>query len=330
MSAKHSIELEQYIFENDACGQKFLKLFILKAKQGLKISMMCDNIGSLSLSHSPLIKEFQLHGGHFSFYNSVKWIDLLTPKHLFPRTHVKTLVVDGGIAYVGGVCLDQRMKDWRDTQIRITGPMAQVIRSVTLNNISGISSLNPPDLTNNSDFTYIQSEPKFFRHPLYRLLLDAIRDAQKYIYISAAFFVPTRRMRRYLKHAALRGVRVIILIPRRSDFLVADLASLSYVMGLLKHGIHIYRYQPSVLHNKTVVIDNTWGTVGSSNMDALSFFYNRESNLIIRNQAALSQMERDYNNDLKVSQEITLDIMKQIPIWERMAMHGARLFRAFL
>jgi cardiolipin synthase len=84
------------------------------------------------------------------------------------------------------------------------------------------------------------------------------------------------------------------------------------------------------LHNKTVVIDGAWGTVGSSNMDALSCFHNRESNLIVRDQEALAEMKKDFLNDLRHSQELTLDLLKQIPLWKRAAMHAARVCRTFL
>ena len=328
--AKRSITFEQYIFENDKIGQKFLRLFTQKAKEGLTIHLMCDEVGSRTFRHSPLVEEFRANGGYFRFYNSLKLIDLLKPHSLFPRTHVKTLVVDAAIAYVGGVCIDQRMQNWRDTQIRITGPVVRRIKEISDCNFAETEPSKDLKESSNLEFFYVQSEPKFFRHPMYSLLLRNLERAQDFVYMSTAFFVPTRRMRRYLKKAAFRGVSVIVLIPHHSDSWIADWACLSYARKLLKAGVRIFRYQPTVLHNKTVVIDGAWGTVGSSNMDALSCFHNRESNLIVRNKEALTEMKKDFLNDLTHSQELTLDLLKRIPLWKRAAMHAARICRAFL
>jgi cardiolipin synthase len=328
--AKRSIALEQYIFENDEVGQKFLRLFIQKAKEGLTVHLLCDEVGSRTFRHSPLVKEFCASGGNFRFYNSLRLIDLLKPRQVFPRTHVKTLVVDATIAYVGGVCIDQRMQNWRDTQIRITGAVVRRIKEITDCNFTETQPSKDLKETSNPDFFYVQSEPKFFRHPLYSLLLHNLEQAQDFVYMSTAFFVPTRRMRRFLKKASFRGASVIVLIPNHSDFWIADWACLSYAKRLLKAGVRIFRYQPTVLHNKTVVIDGTWGTVGSSNIDALSCFHNRESNLIVRNKDALAEMKRDFLNDLRNSQELTLEVLKKIPLWKRAAMHAARVFRTFL
>jgi cardiolipin synthase len=330
VDAKRSIAFEQYIFENDEVGQRFLRLFIHKAKEGLTVHLLCDEVGSRTFCNSPLVEEFRTNGGGFRFYNSLKFIDLLKPRRLFPRTHVKTLVVDAAIAYVGGVCIDQRMQNWRDTQIRITGPVVQRIKEISDCNFAETEPSKDLKESSNSDFFYVQSAPKFFRHPLYSLLLHNLEHAQDFVYLSTAFFVPTRRMRRFLKKASSRGASVIVLIPHHSDFWIADWACLSYAKKLLKADVRIFRYQPTVLHNKTVVIDGAWGTVGSSNMDALSCFHNRESNLIVRDKEALAEMKKDFLNDLRHSQELTLDLLNQIPLWKRAAMHVARVCRTFL
>ena len=330
VEAKKSILIEQYIFENDEIGQKFLRLLADKAKAGLDVRILCDAVGSSSLINSSLIEELRANGGRFNFYNSLKFLHFMKPRRLFPRTHVKVMMIDAEIAYVGGICIAQRMANWRDTQIRITGPVVRKIKEILECNFAGVRHSEIKGNASNSDFSYIQSAPKFFRHPIYKALLQAIDRAKDYVYISMGFFVPTRRLRRFLRRAASRGVKIVLLIPERSDNYLADLACLSFAAKLLKAGIRIMRYQPTILHNKTVVIDGVWGTVGSSNMDSLSLFHNREANLIIENKEALAEMEKDFLQDLHNSQELTIDFLKQMPLWKKSAIRLARLFRFFL
>ena len=328
--ATHSIDMEQYIFENDETGQKFMHLFIRKAKEGIQVRLLCDEVGSRTFFNSPLIPEFRQSGGVFNFYNSIKLIDIFKPKRLFPRTHIKALVVDATITYIGGVCLARRMTNWRDTQIRVAGPVAQHVMEALNRNSRNRAPAVVPQKFPFADFFYVQSDPGFFRHPIYRAMLEAIGHAKEFVYISEAFFVPTRRLRRLLKQAVGRGVSVIVLVPEQSDFWIADWAFLAYAARMLKAGIRIFRYQPTVLHTKTIVIDGNWGTVGSCNMDALSFFHNREANLIVKNGEALAEMKKDFLNDLERSNELTLELFKQIPLWKRALAHLARLGRSFL
>jgi cardiolipin synthase len=328
-NAKESIELEQYILENDPLGQKFMRLFIQKAKQGIKIRVLCDRIGSRTFTSSPLVQELRESGGTFRFYNAFTFVDWLRVRRWMPRTHAKMLVVDGA-AYIGGVCWAERMKDWRDTQIRVTGPVVSEIKKAVDVDMRGRWHFPKRQHVSNKEFQYIQGEPRVFQHRIYQTLLDAIAAAYESIYISMAFFVPTRRLRRFLRTASLKGVKIIVLVPEHSDFWLADWVSLSYMPRLLKSGIRFFRYQRTVLHNKTMVIDKKWATVGSSNMDALSFFRNRESNLIIRNEDAIAEMKKDFLNDLEQSEELTLAILKRIPLWKRIAAHAGRVFRSFL
>ncbi|MGE3622947.1 MAG: phosphatidylserine/phosphatidylglycerophosphate/cardiolipin synthase family protein [Bdellovibrionales bacterium] len=329
-AAEASIDMEQYIFENDETGEKFMELFILKAKAGIKVSLLIDKVGSASFYFSPLLDEFRKAGGIMRFYNSPRLLDIFKPRRFFPRTHIKAMVVDSSILYIGGVCLAKRMENWRDTQIRITGPVVRpagqaLERNRGMRKASDVAAQNP-----DSDFLYIQSEPRFFRHPIYMAMVDAVKNARKFVYISQAIFIPTRRLRRALYRAAARGVEVIVLVPLHSDVPVADWAGLSYARRLLRNRVRLYHYMPTVLHNKIIMTDDGWGMIGSANMDALSFFHNREANVIIRNETALAEMKQDFLNDLRQSREFTLKLLREIPLWKRAAAYLARLFRAIL
>ena len=333
--ARKTIEMEQYIFNNDEVGQKFMQLFIEKAKQGIAVRLLCDEVGSRSFWGSKQVSELRQNGGSFEFYNSLKFIDLFKPKLLFPRTHVKALVVDAAIAYIGGVCLAKRMESWRDTQLRITGPVVRQIKEA-LDRNSFYDGHPPPPPKYRSEqhaghnFFYIQNDPGLFRHAIYQALLEAIRNAKETIYISESIFIPTRRLRRYLKQAIGRGVEVIILVPSVSDCWIADWVSLSYAWGLLNAGVRIFHYESTVLHTKTTLIDERWATVGSCNMDPLSFFHNRESNLIVQDKKVAEVMRKDFVNDLEHSREVTFETMRKIPLWKRAVARLARLLRPLL
>jgi cardiolipin synthase len=329
-SATHSIFLEQYIFEDDVVGCNFMRVFIERARKGVSVTLLCDEVGSRTLRSSPLVAEFRASGGHIHFYNSLRWIDLLKPRRIFPRTHVKTLVVDTTFAFVGGVCISRRMENWRDTQIRITGPVVSRIEEIARCNFNGAPIPKQSSELLTEDFSYLQSGPKFFRHPIYEVLLHAIDQAKDFIYMSSAFFVPSRRLRRSLKRASRQGVTVIVLVPIRSDSHIADLACLSYAKKLLKAGVRIFQYQPTIFHSKTVIIDGHWGTVGSTNMDMLSFFHNREANIFIQNTDALIEMKGDFLNDLKNSSELTSISLDAFPLWKKVAIHATRVFHSLL
>lgn len=331
--AEHSIELEQYIFENDEIGQHFLDLFIDKAQAGLRVFLICDKFGSATLRHSPLLDKLREAGGQFYFYHNIYVYDIVRPWLWFPRTHVKSLLIDSRIAYAGGVCIASYMRDWRDTQIRITGPVvaqfqrafAAAERQATRNRVKGI--VTRADI--HQEFTYLQSMPLASWYAIYRELVRAIQAARQYIYISTPFYAPNRRFRRLLRRAAQHGVDVRLLMPERSDSLLATWLAFSYAHKMLRSGARIYLYQ-HMLHNKTVVIDDTWATIGSTNMDVMSFFRNRESNLVMRNVAAVGAIKGQFLDDLQRSRELTIDEVIHWPHWKIVAGTLARMIKSFV
>ncbi|MDX2028521.1 MAG: phospholipase D-like domain-containing protein [Alphaproteobacteria bacterium] len=332
-AAKRSIELEQYILENDEIGQKFMKLFIEKAAQGLRVFIICDKFGSFSFRNSPLVQELRRRGGLFHFYHPVTIWNLLMPWSWFPRTHVKTLLIDSSITYVGGVCIAERMADWRDTQIRVTGPVAEQVRATFDSMEKAIRRRRPakipPFPRQGEDIRYLQNHPRQERHLLYNELMMALRGAKDYISISTGFFAPNRRFLRSLKAASRRGVQVTLLVPQFSDVLLADWTCLSYAAPLLRAGVRIFHYQPTVLHNKIVIVDDAWATIGSTNMDILSFFRNRESNLVITRRDIIAALKKDFVTDLQSSKELTQAALAELPLWKRLGGYMGRALKSF-
>ena len=327
-----SIEFEQYILENDSVGERFMELFIEKAKAGINVFLVCDTFGSALLTHSPLVETLREHGGRVFFYNKIRKLHLFTPWRWFPRTHIKTLLVDSSIAYTGGVCMAERMREWRDTHIRLTGPVVQQIRHafddienrMTRKGIKHHSKENA-----DQRFSYFLTHPQRARFAIYRELKRAVKEAQSYIYITSAFFIPNRRFIRLLKHAKKRGVDVRILVPEQSDVMLADWICLSYMPKFMRAGFRIFHYRNTVMHSKTAIIDDHWGTVGSTNFDVISFFHNREANIVTTDKDIIAALKRQFFIDLENCVEMTTAIWAGIPLWKKIVGRSARLIKVF-
>jgi cardiolipin synthase len=318
--AKKSIYFEQYIFENDEIGRKFLELFIEKLSEKIAVNLVCDGFGSSSLRNCDLIKEFIKKGGEFRFYNPLNLFNIFTPWRWFPRTHAKTLLIDSNIAYVGGIGIAKRMEFWRDIDIRIKGPITNDI----------LFSLSQKKLTKNSpNFCYVQSRSFTLFHVIYRELSEAISAAKNYIYITTAFFVPSNHFIKLLMEARRRGVEVIIIIPEYSEVKIADYMALTYIKNLLNSGIKIFFYDQAILHSKIVIIDDVWATVGSTNMDILSFFYNQEANVIISDYNAINELKKYFFEDVTQSKKFTLEILNNISLRKKFLGQAARILKIF-
>lgn len=332
LAAAQSIEFEQYILENDALGRRFMELFIEKAKAGIKIFIICDMFGSSLLTRSSLVRKLRRHGGRLHFYNNIAGWTALLPWRWFPRTHTKTLLIDSSIAYTGGVCMAERMRNWRDTHVRITGPVITQIRQAfddIENRILRKKSRGISEIKRDQRFHYFLSSPKQERYAVYEELEKAVTEAKRYIYITSAFFIPNHRFLDLLKNACARGVDVRVLVPARSDVPLADWICLSYMPLLLAAGLRIFHYRETVLHSKTAIIDDQWGTVGSTNFDVISFFHNREANIVTTDVDAVAELKKQFYADLEYSGELKENDWQKIPLWKKLVGRLARILKVF-
>lgn len=331
-NAKSSIEFEQYILEDDAVGRRFMELFIEKARSGLKLLLICDRFGSALLSKSKQVEEFREAGGKLYFYNPIRGWKIFAPWKWFPRTHTKTLLIDSEIAYTGGVCLAERMSGWRDTHVRMSGPVVEQIREAFDDIESRVSRRHGHQITRRQkirDFIYLMNRPREKRHAIYHEFLKAATEAQKYIYITSAYFIPNYRFLKVMKAAAVRGVDVRVLVPETSDVILADWLRLSYTRRFFESGLRLYHYRETVLHSKTAIIDDSWATVGSTNFDVISFFHNREANVVISDPDAIADLKTQFFKDLEVSVEFTLESWRQVPLWKKIAGYSVRIIKVF-
>ncbi len=325
--ARLSINLETYIFNSDDLGWRIARLLVEKARQGVEVNFIYDAVGCLGTS--PSLFAFLKEGG----------VEVIEYHPFWPwrrfwnisfRDHRKILVVDGRIAFVGGMNIGLeyagrrfRGDRWRDTHLKITGPAVRDIQFNFLENwyrCGGAvmdSGRHFPRLRElgNKLVMVLGSRTRRNLRPIRESYLSAIRYARESIWISNAYFVPDRRIFRALIRAAARGVDVRVLLPVKSDVPLVKFASRYLYKRYLKGGIRVCEYQPSVLHAKTAVIDGIWSTVGSSNLDRRSFRKNLEINAVVLDQEFGEEMERVFLEDLDGSEELTLEHWEKRSLW---------------
>lgn len=329
-NARESILMEQYILRPDIIGMRFIRLFQKKAEQGVSVRLLVDKVGSHELFYSPALKELRESGVELYFYNPIGFINLLAPSTWFPRDHAKTLLIDGKIAYAGGVCFDSRMRHWRDTQARFTGAETERVRNdmeaVWKRVVKTGKSLSRKTPDSNKGLTYIASTPLFRKNPLYKMLRSEIRKATKEVCIATPYFIPPHRFVWALKKAVRNGAKVTLIVTKCSDVSIADYVAQTFFQKLYKAGVRIYFYDQTMLHAKYLVIDDQFAMIGSTNMDHLSFMHNREANLVVRDPEIVAMLRQHFADDRNDSQPYTEEEWKNRPMQAKIL---GWLFRPF-
>ncbi len=318
-SARKSINLESYIFKSDDIGWKIARLLARKARAGCEVNVIYDAVGCIGTA--PALFSFLRESG----------VEVIEYHPLWPwrkfwnvtlRDHRKLLVVDGRTAFVGGINIGAEYAGarynggrWRDTHLKIQGPAVRDIQFFFVENWyrNGGAILDngnhfPPVRPCGKKLLMVlctRSRKKI--RPIHESYVSAINFAKNSIYIANAYFIPDARIYRALVRAARRGVDVRVLLPGITDVPFVQHASRYLFKRYLRHGIRVYEYVPSVLHAKTAVIDGIWSTVGSSNLDRISFVHNLEVNAVMLDQDFGGEMEHIFFNDLRHSRELTLE-----------------------
>lgn len=349
--AKNHINLETYIFDQDELGQSFANLLIERQRAGVQVNIIYDSVGTIGVPQE-FFDNMKNAGIHLLAFNPVNPFKLIGPWQPNNRDHRKILVVDGKVAFTGGVNISRsygassivhakkRRKTqvgWRDTHIRIEGPAVAALQWTFLNNWV---SQNAPELPDNDFFPplpevgnklvrVLASEPGG-NFDIYKAYLIAIREAKKSIHITCAYFVPDAQTLKALQQAAQRGVEVKLILPSVTDSDLVRHASESFYSEILASGIKIYQLKIAVLHAKTAVIDGVWGTVGSTNIDTRSFLHNKEINVIVFDEEFGAALEKAFSEDLSYSKEITAASWAQRPAANQIKEWMARQFQYWL
>ena len=317
-SAKHHIHLEYYIFENDKIGNQIKKLLIDKSREGVEVRIIVDDVGSWDLKEW-FFEELRENGIEIYPFMEVRF-PRLTSRVNF-RNHRKILIVDGKIGFTGGVNIADRyihgkpkIGPWRDTHLQISGDAVATMQVVfaadwyfVINeNLTGEKYFRPLTEENGTAVQISASGPDSDWENIEQAYLSAILSARKYVYLTSPYLMPPQTLVSALKTAALSGVDVRIIIPEKSDAITPKWCSFSYVEQFLEAGIKIYLYQKGFIHSKTLMIDDVFSTIGTTNLDFRSLETNFEINAFIYERKFTRLMLKHFIHDLRDSHEIKL------------------------
>jgi cardiolipin synthase len=315
-SAKRSVNFETYVFWDDEIGKEFTNTLAERARAGVHVNMILDAQGTRKMGLANR-KQLEEAGVQLVKYHSALWLD---PRRYNNRTHRKLLIVDGKTAFIGGVGIADlwagsadSTKHWRDNHYKVTGPIVAQLQGSFMGNwlktrgtvLHGDAYFPPLENTGSSLAQAMRSGPKYENLDLMYLL--AIASAQKTLRIENAYFLPDDLVRKELVAAAKRGVKIEIVVPgKKIDQKLVRAASRRHWPELLEAGIKIYEYQPTMVHVKLLVVDDTFVSVGSGNFDNRSIRLNDEANLDVLDSAFAAQQIHLFEIDKKRSREVTM------------------------
>jgi cardiolipin synthase len=317
--AKHTITMENYIYWAGEVGQRFAQAMAERCCRGIEVKLLLDAFGSATIGRE-ILETFKKSGCDVAWYNRV-WLKTLGRFNL--RNHRKSLIVDGRVAFTGGAGIADHWqgnaegpKHWRDIQIRVEGPgaiglqaaFAQSWLETTGELISGAGYFPPPDSAGTTATQTIFSSPESGASAVRLMYYLSIISARKTIRIANAYFIPDDSAVRILVEARQRGVDVKVMVAGiHNDMPISRYASIHCYGTLLEAGIEIYEYERTMLHQKTMVVDGIWATIGTTNFDNRSFALHEESNVCVYDTRLARQLETIFMEDLKHCDRVSLD-----------------------
>jgi cardiolipin synthase len=349
-AAKTTINLETYIFDQDQVGMQFADLLIEKQKQGVTVNVLYDSVGTLGTPQA-FFDRMKAAGISLIAFNPVNPAKATGKWEINNRDHRKLMVVDGKTAFTGGINIsstyanssffrsrrqptttDSKQVGWRDTHIKIEGPAVAALQWTFINawvrqEAGELPEREyfPPLVPVGDKIVRVLATDPEHGFEIYKSLVVAIQEAKKSIHITSAYFVPDKQIVEALSAAARRGVDVKLVLPGVTDHGLVFHAGRAFYDELLENGVRIFQLQVAVLHAKTAVIDGTWSTVGSANIDRRSFLHNYELNVVILDPGFGRDMESAFNEDLRDSIEITREAWGKRPWADRIKEWAARL-----
>lgn len=308
--AKRTIDVLQ--FAVGATGpfvDVFVDVLTKKAGEGVRVRILADAIGSFLFYQSPARKRLEEAGVDVLFHAAVVPRSLRRLVPAFLRDHRKLVVVDDAEAHIGGVILEERARYWRDTSVVLRGAIVEDASALFETSWSHAKRMKPLGTLLSEDgrgpFYLAGNSYRLGDKTLYRAMVRALTTAKRRVSITTPYFALTRDLRRALLYAMDQGAEVRILLPRRSDNVWADMLGRLFYAWLLRRGVRIFHYSRAILHAKTMVIDGTWATIGSSNLDWLSIWLNYELNLVSDVPRFAAELERLFEHDLETCTEVT-------------------------
>jgi len=343
-AAKSYVYLEYYIFEDVSCdGEMLSDLLVRQSKAGVHIRVIYDGIGSIG-TDSTFFEKLRAAGVEVIEFNPLNpW------KHHFgvnSRDHRKLLVADGGVAILGGVNLSSTYQSapsggsranrdaprddkdvWHDTDIEITGPVVRELETIFRDHwheqegvpLEADTDVElPSEPVGDEVVRILRSSPSKLKRRYYVTVISAIRNAESSIWITSGYFVPTHQEKVGLMAAARRGIDVRLLLPSHSDSGPALAVQHSHYEDLLRAGVKIYERDDGILHSKTMVIDQVWSIVGSSNFDHRSVLFNDELDAVVLGKETGAKLATDFMADLQHANAIDMEQWRRRSMLEHM------------
>ena len=348
--AKHHIHLEYFNFRNDSIANTLFELLGRKVQEGVEVRAIFDAFGNAS-NNQPLkkkhLKAIREKGIEIVKFDPIRfpWIN-----HVFHRDHRKIIVIDGTIGYTGGMNIADyyinglpEIGEWRDMHVRIEGEAVSHLQDIFLDmwnkctkqNIGGeayypyrASTEAVP--TQENKVAIVDRYPKKTSKTMRRVYAKAIESAERNVQIINPYFTPTRIIKKAIKKAAEKGVNVEIMIPGKSDIKFTPDAALYIANQLRKKGANIYIYNGGFHHSKIMMIDSTYCTVGSTNLNSRSLHYDYEVNAFIFDKETTDELITMFKEDQEDSTLLTAEFYKKRSLWKKFVGWFAHLLTPFL
>ena len=339
--AKHHIHLEFYIIEDDRIGRKVREALIAKAQQGVEVKVIYDDVGCWKV---PRLFFQEMRANGIEVYSFLKvFFPLFTSKVNY-RNHRKIVVVDGKVGFIGGMNLAERYVDgvawgsWHDAHLRLEGRAVHGLQTTFLLDwyfvdrslLTSKVYFPKQDRCGSSLVQVVAGDPVSPWRELMQGLMMALGQAKRYFYIQTPYFLPTESLLIAMQSAALAGVDVRLMIPKRADSRLTHWASCSYLKDVLLAGVKVYFYQPGFLHSKLMVSDDTLFCVGSANLDFRSFEHNFEVNAYVYDSQSAPIVREAFLKDQQACEQVALRAWQQRPWYRKSVESVVRLMAPLL
>jgi len=340
--AQKTINFETYIYWSGNISEEFTEALTERARAGVKVNLLLDWFGSGRIG-SRYLREMKKAGVQVKSYRPLYWYNLSRINH---RTHRKLLIVDGKIGFTGGVGIAdiwrgnaEDNQHWRDSHFRLEGPAVAQMQAAFLDNWL---KTQPEVLHGEEYFPFLEpkgddlaqvfmSSPREGAETIRLMYFLSIAAARENIRLSAAYFVPDERTRKQLIAARERGVEVEIILPgSETDSRLVRYASRGGWGDLLKAGVKIFEYEPTMYHCKVMIVDDVWVSVGSANFDSRSFRLNDEANLNVFSQTFATDQIAIFEDDQSKSTLVSFAEWKNRSFWKQIKESFSNLFRSQL
>lgn len=339
--AKHHIHLEFYIFENDAVGRLLRDLLIDKAREGVSVRLLYDDVGCWDVN--PMFYDEMLcEGIEVRSFLKVRFPQFTSKVNY--RNHRKLAIIDGKVGFIGGMNIALRYLKgvpwgvWRDTHICLKGKAVYGIQTAFLTDwfavdrtlLTSAQYFPKMDSVGTSVAQIVTSDPVGEWHDIMLGLVKAISCAQRYIYVETPYFLPTEQVMAAFQTAALSGVDVRLMIPKKADAFITHKGTMSYLDELMKSGVKVYFYRAGFLHSKLWVADDEWASVGSTNLDFRSFEHNFEANAFFYDEKTVCTLKEIFLEDMKKCMTLSQKIWDKRSFKNKIVESAVRLLAPLL